>query len=52
MSFTVYPALDIRNGQVVRLLQGDYAQQTTYGDDPLPRRLQLPPSAPSAKRRE
>ncbi len=37
MNFTVYPALDIRNGQVVRLLQGDYAQQTTYGDDPLPR---------------
>ena len=37
MSFTVYPALDIRNWQVVRLLQGDYAQQTTYGDDPLPR---------------
>ena len=37
MRFTVYPALDIRNGQVVRLLQGDYAQQTTYGDDPLPR---------------
>ncbi len=37
MSFVVYPALDIRDGQVVRLLQGDYAQQTTYGDDPLPR---------------
>lgn len=37
MSFTVYPALDIRNGSVVRLRQGDYAQQTTYGDDPLPR---------------
>ncbi|KRG82236.1 MULTISPECIES: 1-(5-phosphoribosyl)-5-[(5-phosphoribosylamino)methylideneamino]imidazole-4-carboxamide isomerase [Stenotrophomonas] len=37
MSFIVYPALDIRDGQVVRLLQGDYAQQTTYGDDPLPR---------------
>lgn len=37
MSFTVYPALDIRNGCVVRLLQGDYAQQTTYGDDALPR---------------
>lgn len=37
MSFTVYPALDIRDGQVVRLLQGDYAQQTTYGDDLLPR---------------
>ena len=37
MSFTAYPALDIREGRVVRLLQGDYAQQTTYGDDPLPR---------------
>lgn len=37
MSFTVYPALDIRGGRVVRLLQGDYARETTYGDDPLPR---------------
>lgn len=37
MSFTVYPALDIRGGHVVRLLQGDYARETTYGDDPLPR---------------
>jgi phosphoribosylformimino-5-aminoimidazole carboxamide ribotide isomerase len=37
MSFTVYPALDLRGGRVVRLLQGDYARETTYGDDPLPR---------------
>ena len=37
MSFTVYPALDIRNGAVVRLVQGDYNQQTTYGNDVLPR---------------
>ncbi len=37
MSFTVYPALDIRGGGVVRLLQGDYARETTYGDAPLPR---------------
>ena len=37
MSFVVYPALDIRNGAVVRLVQGDYNQQTTYGDDVLPR---------------
>ncbi|AKC87752.1 1-(5-phosphoribosyl)-5-[(5-phosphoribosylamino)methylideneamino]imidazole-4-carboxamide isomerase [Pseudoxanthomonas suwonensis] len=37
MGFTVYPALDIRNGRVVRLAQGDYARQTDYGDDPLPR---------------
>lgn len=37
MSFLVYPALDIRDGRVVRLRQGDYAQETRYGDDPLPR---------------
>ena len=29
------PAIDVRNGQVVRLTQGDYAQQTTYPMDPL-----------------
>jgi len=37
MGFTVYPALDIRGGKVVRLAQGDYARETQYGDDPLPR---------------
>ena len=37
MGFTVYPALDIRGGRVVRLAQGDYARETQYGDDPLPR---------------
>ncbi len=31
----LYPAIDIRGGKVVRLLQGDYDQQTTYGDDPV-----------------
>lgn len=35
MAFTVYPAIDIRRGRVVRLAQGDYAQETAYGDDPL-----------------
>lgn len=35
MSFTVYPAIDVREGKVVRLIQGDYARQTTYGADPL-----------------
>lgn len=35
MSFTIYPAIDVRDGKVVRLAQGDYARQTTYGDDPL-----------------
>jgi phosphoribosylformimino-5-aminoimidazole carboxamide ribotide isomerase len=32
--FIVYPAIDLHEGKVVRLRQGDLAQQTTYGDDP------------------
>jgi phosphoribosylformimino-5-aminoimidazole carboxamide ribotide isomerase len=31
----LYPAIDIRDGRVVRLQQGDYDQQTTYGEDPV-----------------
>ena len=34
MNFDVIPAIDLRDGQVVRLRQGDYAQQTTYAADP------------------
>ena len=34
MPFEVIPAIDLRGGQVVRLKQGDYAQQTTYAADP------------------
>lgn len=33
--FTVYPAIDVRDGHVVRLRQGDYAQETRYPDAPL-----------------
>lgn len=33
--FVVYPAIDLRGGNVVRLRQGDYADETVYGDDPL-----------------
>lgn len=33
--FTVYPAIDVREGRVVRLEQGDYERETTYGHDPL-----------------
>lgn len=33
--FFVYPALDVRNGHVVRLQQGDYAQETRYAGLPL-----------------
>lgn len=35
MSFILYPAIDVRAGQVVRLHQGDYAQETCYADEPL-----------------
>jgi phosphoribosylformimino-5-aminoimidazole carboxamide ribotide isomerase len=31
----LFPAIDLRAGQVVRLHQGDYGQQTTYGSDPV-----------------
>jgi len=34
MSFIAYPAIDVREGRVVRLRQGDYAQETRYADDP------------------
>jgi phosphoribosylformimino-5-aminoimidazole carboxamide ribotide isomerase len=32
--FTIYPAIDLRAGQVVRLKEGDPARQTTYSPDP------------------
>ncbi len=35
MSVAVYPTIDVRDGRVVRLRQGDYADETRYGDDPL-----------------
>jgi phosphoribosylformimino-5-aminoimidazole carboxamide ribotide isomerase len=31
----LYPAIDIRGGKAVRLLQGDYARETTYDGDPV-----------------
>jgi phosphoribosylformimino-5-aminoimidazole carboxamide ribotide isomerase len=34
MSFTLYPAIDMRGGKCVRLLQGDYDKETVYGDSP------------------
>ncbi|KMK77469.1 1-(5-phosphoribosyl)-5-[(5-phosphoribosylamino)methylideneamino]imidazole-4-carboxamide isomerase [Alkalihalobacillus pseudalcaliphilus] len=33
-NFTIYPAIDIRDGKCVRLRQGDYNQETIYGDSP------------------
>lgn len=34
MNFTIYPAIDMRGGKCVRLLQGDYDKETVYGDSP------------------
>jgi phosphoribosylformimino-5-aminoimidazole carboxamide ribotide isomerase len=31
----ILPAIDLRGGKCVRLIQGDYGQETVYGDDPL-----------------
>ena len=31
----LYPAIDLRAGRCVRLRQGDYDQETVYGDDPV-----------------
>lgn len=33
--WAIYPAIDLRQGRVVRLRQGDLAHETIYGDDPL-----------------
>ena len=35
MPFHVIPAIDLRGGRVVRLLQGDFARETAYADDPV-----------------
>jgi phosphoribosylformimino-5-aminoimidazole carboxamide ribotide isomerase len=35
VSALLYPAIDVRGGRVVRLRQGDYAQETVFGDDPV-----------------
>ena len=34
MGFEVIPAIDLRGGRCVRLMQGDYARETVYSDDP------------------
>jgi phosphoribosylformimino-5-aminoimidazole carboxamide ribotide isomerase len=33
--FSIYPAIDLRNGRVVRLQYGDPTKQTIFGDDPV-----------------
>ena len=31
----IYPAIDLRGGKCVRLVQGDYARETVFADDPV-----------------
>jgi phosphoribosylformimino-5-aminoimidazole carboxamide ribotide isomerase len=33
--FDILPAIDLRDGRVVRLKQGDFARETVYDDDPV-----------------
>jgi phosphoribosylformimino-5-aminoimidazole carboxamide ribotide isomerase len=35
MALTILPSIDLRNGKVIRLKQGDYAQQLNYDVDPI-----------------
>ncbi len=35
MNFTIYPAIDLRGGRVVRLKEGDPDRMTVYSDDPV-----------------
>jgi phosphoribosylformimino-5-aminoimidazole carboxamide ribotide isomerase len=34
MSFTIYPAIDLKDGKVVRLAEGDMTRATVYSQDP------------------
>lgn len=34
-TWNIYPAIDLRQGRVVRLMQGDPGRETQYADDPL-----------------
>ena len=39
MSPKLFPAIDLRGGHCVRLVKGDYDQETIYGDDPVAQAL-------------
>ena len=38
----IFPAIDLRGGQVVRLYQGDYDKETVYAPAPWPGTSSLP----------
>jgi len=35
MGPALFPAVDLRGGRCVRLIEGDFARETVYGDDPV-----------------
>jgi phosphoribosylformimino-5-aminoimidazole carboxamide ribotide isomerase len=41
MSIEIIPAIDLRGGRCVRLLQGRYDEETIYGDDPVAQALKF-----------
>lgn len=41
MSIEIIPAIDLRGGRCVRLLQGRYDEETVYGDDPTAQALKF-----------
>ncbi|MEE4289366.1 MAG: HisA/HisF-related TIM barrel protein, partial [Erythrobacter sp.] len=34
MDMIIFPAIDLKGGEVVRLAEGDMARATVYGDNP------------------
>ncbi len=40
-NFIVFPAIDLKGGQVVRLAEGDMDRATVYGDDPAAKAVQF-----------
>ncbi|MED5276625.1 MAG: HisA/HisF-related TIM barrel protein, partial [Actinomycetota bacterium] len=47
MSKKIFPAIDIIDGRCVRLLRGEYANETQYNDDPVSQALDFQNSGAS-----
>ncbi len=41
MTLIVFPAIDLKGGQVVRLAEGDMERATVYGDNPAHQALEV-----------
>ena len=47
MTFSLYPAIDLRDGRCVRLIQGDYNREIRYEVDPVEVALEFQESGAS-----